>query len=120
MDFVVDGRNSVAYLLPKKSAPPTYTHNRLGAAFVPTETYTNRAVAWVITGGPAYEAGVRDGDVLLQVDEVACTSWNEGWLSRFRRPAGTKLKLTLERDGKPFKTTATLRDILRPKVDRQR
>jgi HSP90 family molecular chaperone len=29
-------------------------------------------------------------------------------------PAGTKLKLTLKRDGKIFTTTATLREILQP------
>jgi hypothetical protein len=52
------------------------------------------------------------------VDGIACKSWSESWLSRFYRPAGTKLKLTLERDGKSFKTTAILRDILHPEGKR--
>ena len=119
MDFIVDGGNGMAYLSTKKTPPPAYTHNRLGAIFVPTATHTNQAVACVMDGGPAYEAGVRDGDILLQVDEIACTSWNASWLSRFQRSAGTKLELTLERDRKTFKTTATLRDILHPSAGRK-
>ena len=53
--------------------------------------------------------GVRNGDVLLQVDEVRLTSWSQSWLNHFGLKAGAKLKLTLDRDGKTFKTTATLR-----------
>jgi S1-C subfamily serine protease len=58
--------------------------------------------------------GVRNGDVLLQVDEVRLTSWSQSWLNHFGLKAGAKLKLTLDRDGKTFKTTATLREILAP------
>jgi PDZ domain/Aspartyl protease len=119
VDFIVDGRNQVVYFLAKKNPAPPYTHNRLGAIFVATATHTNQAVARVATGSPAFEAGVRDGDVLLDVDGIACTS-SQNWLSRFNGRAGTKLKLTLERDRKTFTTTATLRDILHASADKQR
>lgn len=119
LDFIVDGNNGLAYLRTKKTPPPAYPHNRLGAVFVPTSAQTNQAVARVVEGGPAYEAGVRSGDVLLQVDEIPVTGWNNTWLSRFCLPAGTKLKLTLKRDGKIFNTTATLRDILQPSLSRK-
>jgi C-terminal processing protease CtpA/Prc len=66
----------------------------------------------VVKGGPAFEAGVRDGDVLLRVDEIAVTGWSDKWRSRFCMPSGTKLRLTLNRDGSEFETTATLRDIV--------
>jgi hypothetical protein len=118
-ELVVDGEGGVAYLQPRKTPPLPYDHNRLGAVFVPTEIHTNQGVACVVAGSPAYEAGVRDGDILLQVDGIACKSWSESWLSHFHRPAGTKLKLTLERDGKTFKTTATLRDILHPGAEKR-
>jgi hypothetical protein len=112
LDFIVDGNNGLAYLRTKKTRPPAYSHNRLGAVFVPTTTQMNQAVARVVEGSPAYDAGVRDGDVLLQVDEVVVTGWSDSWRSRFYMPAGTKLKLTLSRDGKIFTTSATLREIL--------
>jgi len=114
LDLIVDGNKGLVYLRPKKTRPSRYPHNRLGAIFVPTDEHTNQAVARVVDGGPAYEAGVRDGDVLVQVDGVMVTSWSESWLKRFSRTAGTKLKLKLNRDGKIFNTTATLREILKP------
>jgi predicted metalloprotease with PDZ domain len=66
-------------------------------------------VAQVADGSPAYEAGVRNGDVLV------------AWLTRFKHdqdpetdPAGTRLVITLKRGSETFKTTAILRNIVAP------
>jgi hypothetical protein len=112
--FVVDGTKGFAYLKPKRGAAPAYDHNRLAAVFGPTTAKTNQAVAVVVEGGPAYDAGVRNGDVLLQVDDIPVTDWTSNWLNRFRLPAGTKVTLKLERNGRIFSTTATLREVLKP------
>ncbi len=114
LDVIADGKSGVAYFHAKNTRPSVYHHNRLGAIFLTTTTHTNQAVAQVVDGSPAYEAGLRNGDILLQVDEIAVTGWYSDWIDRFYRPAGTKLKLMLSREGKIYKTTATLRDILKP------
>ena len=118
LDIIIDGNNGVAYLRAKKTRPPLYQHNRLAAVFVPTAGHTNQAVAQVLEGGPAYEAGVRNGDVLLQVDDVKVSSWSARWIDRFRRPAGTRLNLVLKRDGQTVRVTATLRDILERRLSK--
>jgi hypothetical protein len=118
LDLIVDGNSSTAYLRAKKTRPPAYNHNRLGAVFVPTAGRTNQAVAQVVQRGPAYEAGVRDGDVLIQVDDVSVTSWSSTWIDRFSLPAGTKVRLTLKRDGETIRATATLREILQPRLSK--
>ena len=118
LDFIVDGNNGLAYLQAKKTRPPAYPHNRLGAIFAATTTQTNQAVARVVDGSPAYEAGVRNGDVLLQVDDMKVTSWSASWIDRFRRPAGTRLNLVLKRDGQIVRVTATLRDILERRLSK--
>jgi len=118
--LILDGKNGSVYFQPRKGRPPRYDHNRLGAVFVPVDGHTNQAVARVVQGSPAYEAGVRDGDILLQVDDVRCTSWSANWLDRFSMKAGTKLRLTLNREGKVFSTTATLRQILEPSPNRKK
>ena len=120
LDVVVDGKNSIVYFRAKTTPPPVYSHNRLGAIFMPTTTHTNQAVAKVVTVSPAYEAGVRNGDVLLQVDEIPVIGWDANWRSRFYKPAGTKVNLILQRDGTNFTTTATLRQILEPSVDKDK
>src|SRR5579859_880628 len=114
LDMIVDGPSTRVYVRAKKTTPPQYTHNRLAAVFVPSLDYTNAGVARVVKGGPAYESGVRNGDILVAVDDVPVKGWDWSWRHRFYLRAGTKLKLTLKRQDKEFQTTATLREILKP------
>ena len=94
---------NIDYLRPKKTPPLPYGHNRLGAVFAPKYPNTNN-VAYVATGSPAYEAGIRNDDILL----------NQEANGSFEQPAGTKISFTLKRGNKIFKTTAVLRNILPP------
>lgn len=116
LDMIVDRAACKAYLRVAQRPPTDYPHNRLGAVFVPTTEHTNKAVALVLPQSPAYEAGVRNGDILLSVGDVPATSWNSRWLRQFEAPAGTRLVLRLERDGKEITNTVVLRDLLRPKA----
>ena len=103
LEIIIDNKNNVAYLRPKKTPPLPYGHNRLGAVFAPKYPNTNN-VAYVATGSPAYEAGIRNDDILL----------NQEANGSFEQPAGTKISFTLKRGNKIFKTTAVLRNILPP------
>ena len=114
LDLIVDGKNGAAYARTKQHPPLSFSHNRLGAVFVPTARNTNQFVARVEEGTPASEGGIRDGDILMQVGDVVVTEWHDRWSSQFALPAGTKVKLTLRRGAETYTTTATLRDILGP------
>lgn len=118
LDLVVDGIHGIAYLRAKQTPPPSYSYNRLGAEFLPTATDSNDLVARVVTGSPGYEAGIRNGDILLKVDGQSISGWTNGWnesdTNALSMPAGTKLQLTLRRNRKVFETTAVLREILQP------
>lgn len=114
LDLVIDGRHGVAYARARRGAPSVYEHNRAGAIFAPTVGHTNQAVARVIAGGPAYSAGVRNGDILLQVNGIPVTSWDARWLGQFERPAGTKLDLVLERHGGQTAVSLVLSNIVAP------
>lgn len=120
LEVIIDGRNGVAYMRPREAGAAPYTHNRLGAVFVPIHAESEELIARVADGSPAQEAGVQTGDVLLEVDGIEVTNWptevagyNEA-KKRFLMPAGTKIHLSLKRNGKVFETTATLRQILPP------
>ncbi len=120
LDLIVDGRNAVAYLRPKTTSSPEYKHNRSGAVFAPPDEKSDTLIARVVDGGPAYEAGIRNGDILLKIGEKDVTHWptSSDSLSVFwQKPAGTELALTLRRSNETFKTTVTLRDILAPKTN---
>ena len=96
-----------------------YEHNRLGAVFVPFQPNTDALVALVVDRGPAQEAGIRNGDVLLKIGELDVTRWRTDPavlpLSRFwEQPAGTHLELTLMRGEEKLLITVRLREILVP------
>lgn len=123
LDLVLDGEHGIAYLRSKGSPAPPYEYNRLGVVFVPKDLSSEDRVAHVLKGSPAQHAGIRNGDLLLQVDGTDVTHWrtdtNALEISKvFRRPAGTKVSLTLRRDGKTIRTGVVLRDILAPIMDR--
>ncbi len=121
LDIIVDGKRSLAYLRPKETRATAPEHNRLGAVFVPLDSRSDDLIAHVIAGGPAHDAGIRDGDVLLKVDGLDVTDWRTDQailpLNRFwTRPPGTKLDLMLMRGGAALKITVSLRQILSPRT----
>lgn len=119
LDLVVDGDLGIAYLRPIATPPARYEHNRLGAVFVPADMQGGDLVARVLNGSPAYEAGIRTGDVLLKLGDLDVTKWRTDPtilpLSRFwEGPPGTALEFTLKRGTRTVKPTAVLRQILEP------
>jgi predicted aspartyl protease len=117
MDLVVDGKWGVAYAQPNDSPPRPFNHNRLGAVFMPHGLNSNELIARVLPGTPAYEAGLRDGDVLLRAGDYDATHWRTPGKDNivfWEQPAGTKVEMTLQRDGKEYHTTAVLRDLIGP------
>lgn len=117
--LVIDGPNHTVYTFSVGQASGEYDYNRLGALFAPKDPQNandNDLVAHVIKDGPAYRAGIRDGDLLLKIDLLNVTVWRTDPyimpLGRFwRQTAGTKHKLTLKRDGKLYETTVALEEL---------
>jgi hypothetical protein len=116
LDIIVDGQNGFASIRPKTTAPLPYQHNRLGAGFIPRDSQSDDLIAHIASGSPAYKAGIRDGDILLKVGKLDFTKWRTDTNppADYVGQPGTKLKLTLKRGDKIFKTTATLQNILPP------
>jgi len=113
MDVIIDGKHSCAYLRPKKPLTAPYRHNRAGVVFLLHDLENFDAVARVIPGSPAAEAGVRDGDIIMKCDGKWRTNWDESPNELFcNRPASTKVDLVLKRGEELVKATVTLHDIL--------
>ncbi|VGO11871.1 hypothetical protein PDESU_00418 [Pontiella desulfatans] len=120
MELIVDYPNGTLYIKPNPRPPREYVHNRLGAVFVSSNSDAGDLIAHVIKDSAAYEAGVRNGDVLVKVDGVGIEDGNSAsgisTLSQFwSKPHGTKLNLELRRGDKPFEVSVILQDILPPK-----
>jgi hypothetical protein len=120
VQLIVDGRRKVAYVKPERAPAPTPEHNRLGAVFVPPNPQSEELVARVAERSPAFEAGIRDGDVLLRSGDRDVSKWRKSlqmdasMSGPMYPPPGTRADLTLKRGEQVFSTTVVLRDILNP------
>jgi len=116
LDLIVDGKHGIAYLRPKQTPSAPGEHNRLGAVFVPRDDQSDDLVAHVLDASPAYEGGIRNGDVLLSIGGRDVTSWRtdpgDPFEWAFESPAGTALELTVKRSDLTFKAIVLLREIL--------
>jgi len=126
LDLIVDGKRDVAYLRPKRTpaSPPSFEQDRVVLVFVPRSVQSDELVAQVLDGSAPYVAGIRDGDVLLKLDQRDVPTWRadpgEKWSAEIGDPfltpssnnlPGTKLELTLKRCGELFNATIDLMEI---------
>ncbi|MGD1000805.1 MAG: tetratricopeptide repeat protein [Candidatus Brocadiia bacterium] len=113
LQLIIDGKNGVLYTRPIEKSSAEYDYNRLGALFVPKDPEkSDELIAHVPISSPAWDAGIRDGDILLRVGDVDVTKWRTDPRVRasqfWTRPAGTELTLTLLRGDKTYETKVVL------------
>jgi putative serine protease PepD len=94
-------------------AGKTPTHGQLGVTSVANESATTGTVAGVkvsqaTSGSPAAAAGIKQGDIITKVGDVAVTSYTDlaGQVRAYA--AGSKVVITYYRGGDAHETTVTL------------
>jgi hypothetical protein len=119
-DVIVDRKNAQAYFRQHPGRAINMDHNRLGAVFMHRSKQDPEMVAYVAAGTPAFESGIRDGDILLKYrsgapSEPWKTATREVW-GVLKAPPKTRIEFVLKRNGEVFQTNAVLRDILGKKA----
>ena len=66
------------------------------------------AVGWVAEQGPAWNAGIRAGDVIVSLDGEPVTDANQFMLAISQRDPGSQVDLVVSRRQETFQTYATL------------
>jgi len=71
-----------------------------------------------LKNSPAEKAGVKAGDFINKVDDNSTKGWSLTYaVSKIRGPKGTKVKLTLEREGKALEVIITRDQINVPSIE---
>ncbi len=114
-EVIFDLRESRIYLKTRDGGHIKPDYNRLGATFAPKSLDSVELVAQVLANSPAYRCGIRNGDILLRVDDVDMTKWRDDpsiWKKRFwHANPGTQYNLELKRKGKRIELQVTLEEI---------
>jgi membrane-associated protease RseP (regulator of RpoE activity) len=75
-------------------------------------------VRQLVSGGPAYRAGIRVGDVITHVDGIPTrgSNFNSMVQTRLRGRQGTSVRMTVQRPGytRPLQFTVTRRQMITP------
>lgn len=118
LELIIDGRQGHCYFRTIGNSDSKYEYSRLGAVFIPREPTSNDLIAHVVRHSPAYRAGVRNGDILLRIDNINFGNWrSDPDLSPnnyfFKLAAGTEVKLALKRKRKVFEVNVVLREVFK-------
>ena len=127
LNLIVDGKHGVAYVRAKQTPAPPRTPSdpdRRELIFVPRDKRSDDLVAHVLGGSSAFGAGIRNGDVLLKIDERDAAKWRTDPGDRWRiapnrpfisastnYPPGTKIEMIVKRGDQTLKTTVDLEKI---------
>jgi len=115
-NIVFDLISGKVYLKERPYSLRNFRYNRLGATFLPSSLESDSLVGHVLKNTPAYQAGLRSGDILMKVDNIDMTKWRsdpEIWKKEFwEAKPGTKYIIQVERNGKKLLFPVTLGEIL--------
>jgi regulator of sigma E protease len=72
----------------------------------PAPTDLQGVIGHVVEDSPAAKAGLREGDRIVQIDDIRKPSWQQ-IMTKEITGANTPLHLTIDRDGRQFQTSVT-------------
>jgi putative serine protease PepD len=84
------------------------SHAYLGMSAVQLAEAPGLLVTAVVSGGPAAQAGLREGDVIVSIEGEPAASVDQLGVLTLSKRAGERVELSYKRDGRQSNTTLTL------------
>lgn len=111
---ILDYYNFKIWLKPGKSYKHEFVYDRSGLSVITSGSALNSfIVQTVLPHSPAEEAGILKGDQIMRVGMAPAGVLNLSDLQRvFQRSPGKKVRVVIKRDGKKYRKTLVLRDLI--------
>ena len=111
-NFVLNQRYASLYIEPNQRTHAPFESDMSGLVLTATADH-RLAVAAVMPGSPASDAGVQAGDLLIRMEDKSLVAANLGSVTAALRSApGDLVHLEVERNGKPERLTLRLKRML--------
>ena len=112
--IIIDYHDDKVYLKPTRRYREEFEYDRSGMNVIATgESLDTYIVLSIVEGSPAQEADIRKGDEILKAGRKGGPFLNLSGIQRacLKKP-GSKVQITLRREGQKIKKTIVLRDLL--------
>ncbi len=113
-DIYIDYQKSAMYLSPIKDLKKEFRVDKSGLELIATGHDLKQIVVnSIVPGSPAADAGMQKGDVLKKIAGLSINLYTlEQAIATFSRKSGHSVNVQFYRDGKLFKTSIKLRDMI--------
>ena len=113
-NLIIDYNNELIYLKPSKKFKKVFEYDKSGLMLIATgKDLRTILVNNVVSGSPADEAGIKNGDVIRRINWLPSGYSSMKDLIRiFQKKEGKKIKLTIRRDGVRMKFEFRLRNLI--------
>lgn len=118
--LIIDFVNSKIYLQARKNYNKEFEYDKSGLViYAFGADLDNYYIKDVIVDSPAYEAGIRRGDMIKRIGLWPANFYSLGHiLKKLKGRDGKRIKMHLERNGVRYKTSFILRDFLSPRQEK--
>lgn len=111
---ILDYYNFKIWLKPGRSYKNEFVYDRSGLCIITSGTSLNSfMVQTVLPNSPAEEAGILKGDQIVRVGVAPASILSLSDLQKFfQKSSGKKVRVVIKREGKRYRKTLTLRDLI--------
>jgi len=101
-------------LEPNENFSKPFSWNKSGITLMTSgrENFHNFIVSDVVENSPGQKAGIKNGDVLVEIDGIPAANWESHELGELFRGSDRKLKVVYQRKGKDKSVVLNLKDMI--------
>lgn len=112
--IIIDYSRQLMYVKPNKNIKKKFKYDKSGLTLIVAGSYFNSFIVYdILENSPAYEAGIRKGDIIKNVNWFPSNLLSLGNINnKLEKRAGKKIRMKIKRKGKKLTYSFHLRDLI--------
>jgi len=112
--IILDYQRESMHIKPNKNIKKKFKYDRSGLTLIVAGTYLDNFIVYdILENSPAYEAGIRKGDLIKNVNWLPTKLLSlSSIIEKLEKKVGKKIRMKIKRKGKNIKYSFHLRDLI--------